>query len=139
MAHLVTLEDTDDTSTDSRHEKARTEEMIVDPEVIDGFATGLYTIHSSSGSTYTVDLDTRPPCNCPDMEYNAPENGCKHFQRVQMMLDETPLPAPDESAEDYLAMLADARTDLLDALDSHEERAATLTHLVGAAENALDS
>jgi hypothetical protein len=142
MAHLVTLDKTDDNSTDSasRREKARTEEMVVIPEMTtDGFATGLYDVHSGSGSAYTVDLDAVIPCDCPDMEYNSPENGCKHSQRVQIMVDETPLPAPDEPAEDYLAALADARDNLLDSLEFHDERVATLNYLVEAADNALDN
>jgi hypothetical protein len=97
----------DDENDDKRSYRARVEQMLVVPETNDeNNCVGLYTVVSQSGEEYLVDLDSREsPCTCPDMQYNFPENGCKHRQRVQLMVESTALPAPDEPADKYDAVL----------------------------------
>lgn len=101
-------------SAERRTYRARTEPMLVVPETYpakrhkigggpfeEGEATGIYTVFSSSGSEYEVDLAERA-CTCPDMQENPPETGCKHFRRVALMVDgDQPLPARGEDARGY--------------------------------------
>lgn len=86
--------------------RARTERMVVIPQIdADGDCIGIYDVHSQSGKTYVVDITQPGRCDCPDMQYNEPESGCKHRRRVAMMFRETDLPRPGENADDYMAAL----------------------------------
>jgi len=108
-----------------RSHKARTEEMVVIPHVDpDGYCIGMYDVLSASGSVYTVDLENQHACECPDEQYNRPEEGCKHRKAVALRIQETPLPAPDDDAAAYfdalgemLSRLQRRRARLLDQID----------------------
>lgn len=62
------------TATDDRIERALTEFMAVRRE-----AAGLYTVRTSSGGEYAVDLGENR-CTCPDFRHRG--RFCKHLFRV---------------------------------------------------------
>lgn len=98
--------------SDSRRTvRARQDRMVVVPESdADGLCTGLYHVFSVNDHYHV--LAEEPACNCPDMEWNNPENGCKHSRRVRMMFDETSLPRRDESVVPYARDLRNLRQNL---------------------------
>jgi hypothetical protein len=103
--------------------RARTERMAVLPQTDENGDATIYTVHSASGKTYTVDLEARDRCTCPDMIHNQPEGGCKHRRRVAIEIDETGLAAPgqpvDEDRRDaVLRRLENERTRLMDELET---------------------
>jgi len=103
--------------------RARTERMAVLPEADENGDATIYEVYSASGKTYTVDLDARDRCTCPDTIHNQPEGGCKHRRRVAIEIDETGLAAPgqpvDEDRRDaVLRRLENERTRLMDELET---------------------
>ena len=75
-----------------RSDRARMQPMVVIPRHDDQWtAIGIYDVFSSSGKRYVVAPD-KGECNCKDMEFNRPAEGCKHLQRVRLMLTNTSLP-----------------------------------------------
>jgi hypothetical protein len=61
-------------------------------------ADGLFLVVGESGKEYTVDVWNRA-CDCPDMEYNNPDGGCKHIRRCEFESGIRPIPtAIDRSA-----------------------------------------
>lgn len=129
MALDATLSGTDE-PTDDRAKRARNEPMLVVPETDPGGeCIGLYAVSTGSASTYTVDL-TDGRCDCPDMQHNQPEGGCKHWRRVALAVEETSLPAPGEVADGYNAALDDMRDAALSELAEVNVRAATLRYFV---------
>lgn len=99
---------------DRRTARAQREPMLVVPHTdVNNVAVAMYDVFSASGSHYAVDLESpTTPCTCPDMQQRNPEHGCKHVRRVRMLIDETPLPAPHEDADDYDAFLGDMVGDI---------------------------
>lgn len=96
-----------------RSVRARTENMVVVPHTDgEGVCVGMYEVRSESGSQYTVDLDRERGCTCPDAQYNAEGERCKHRKRVAMTVTETDCPAPGQHIGDYEATLADVRRSL---------------------------
>ena len=55
------------------------------------FVPDMYHVFSEAGTEYTVDVRTGA-CDCPDAEYRAPPEGCKHLRRVRMERSERPIP-----------------------------------------------
>lgn len=119
--------------------RARTERMVVVPEVgSNETAIGLYTVHTESTATYTVELGEIGDCDCPDAIHRDPDGGCKHYRRVRMLVETTPLPGPGEPAADYAAALAETHRDLERELSATLSTVRTLTVLAEAADDALD-
>jgi hypothetical protein len=90
------------TSDGRRWVRAVTEQMLVVPETTrDGETTSRFRVFSESGSEYLTDLnDPQRPCDCPDMKHNAPENGCKHLRRVELLRSDPAVPLPDATGDD---------------------------------------
>ena len=98
--------------------RARTENMVVVPETdAEGVCTGIYEVHSESGSTYTVVIDQPRCCNCPDTEYRDAPN-CKHRRRVALEISNNGCPAPGEEMGEYADRLDDLRESLKEELDT---------------------
>lgn len=92
------------TEMERRTLRARTDAMLVVPRADPGGeCIGMYDVFSASGSWYVVDLAAagEQVCDCPDAEHNRPDRGCKHYRRIKLAIDETPLPAPSESTSPY--------------------------------------
>ena len=119
--HPATLPPSDDLDIEypPRAKRARREQMLVLPMTENEQATGTYTVHKASGSTYEVDLPTGT-CECPDHQDGG--SRCKHLRRTAMAVTETPLPAPGQGTAAYyqahlwelrgaFAMLADQVSD----------------------------
>lgn len=114
---------------DKRAYRARTERMVVVPEAdVDAACTGLYRVYSQSGKTYVVD-SVQSRCDCPDMKHNDPDGGCKHVKRVEMMLNETSLPAPGEETTAYMDALGDLRERIQQELSELRNREVVLERL----------
>lgn len=111
------------TDADARTRRAIEQDMVVIPgRGADGVATGMYDVHSQSGSTYIVDLagdEDRPRCDCPDVAHNDPEDGCKHARRVQFLVDKTALPEQGESADEYMDQLGALEASLNARRENH--------------------
>ncbi|GGM64036.1 hypothetical protein J2752_000482 [Halarchaeum rubridurum] len=45
---------------------------------------GFWTVYNSEGVARTVDPDAAV-CDCEDMQYNDPPEGCAHVRRVEMI------------------------------------------------------
>ncbi|WP_435320292.1 hypothetical protein [Haloarchaeobius sp. TZWSO28] len=75
---------------DPRTRRALTEEMVV----AFGDIGPRYEVHSQSGRTYTVDLESKT-CSCPDAEKRAPKGGCKHYRRVLFACEAGLVPGPE--------------------------------------------
>ena len=100
------------TGDERRAVRARSESMVVVPQTApDGTCTGMYDVHSQSGTHYTVILDYERGCDCPDTEYNAARN-CKHRRRVAMTINEAGCPAPGQNVGDYGDTLRKVRRQL---------------------------
>ena len=100
------------TGDERRAVRARSESMVVVPQTApDGTCTGMYDVHSQSGTHYTVILDYERGCDCPDTEYNDARN-CKHRRRVAMTITETECPAPGQDIGDYGDTLREVRQQL---------------------------
>lgn len=111
------------TSDERRAVRARSENMVVVPQVDDdGICIGMYDVHSQSGEHYVVVLDHEQGCDCPDTKYNSAEN-CKHRRRTAMTITETDCPAPGQPLGDYEDTLGAVRARL------EEERAELLGEL----------
>ena len=82
----------------SRAKRARREQMLVLPVTENEQATGTYTVHKASGSTYEVNLPAGT-CECPDHQGGG--SRCKHLRRTAMAVTETPLPAPGQATAAY--------------------------------------
>ena len=107
--------------------RARKARMVVIPDADrDGICTGLYTVVTSGGE-YTVDLESQHACTCPDTQYNAPENGCKHRKRVAMQVNETTCPPRGESVVPFARGLRALRSEL------REEKSYLEKHVLKAA------
>lgn len=76
--------------TDSRTERARTEEMDVSL-LRKG---GVYEVQSASGNTYEVNVASKT-CTCPDFTKRQPSGGCKHLRRVDSEIRNGAVPRPD--------------------------------------------
>ena len=88
----------------TRAERARHEQMEVEAILEDGVATGKYTVHSESESTYTVDLtdpdaEVQDKCTCVDSSVNKAR--CKHQRRVSLEILNGGLIAPGKQAFEY--------------------------------------
>lgn len=97
------------TSDQRRSARAVTERMVVLPRVRDdGTATGMYDVLAESRNGYVCDL-VEGAGNCPDQEYNEPENGCKHLRRVRLLqnLPDVRFPGEGDDVADYAARLAE--------------------------------
>jgi len=73
-------------STNKRTKKAATEHMAI----WSMRGKGLFGVHNADSSDtemdhYFVDL-VQGMCNCRDMQWNDPENGCKHLRRVELVI-----------------------------------------------------
>lgn len=75
-------------------------------------ADDLYSVHSGSGNSYTVDLRGRPACDCPDFQ-NRDVN-CKHIRRCYFATGKVAI-----SAEYNLDALDDM---LLDRVENGDAR-----------------
>ena len=110
-------------NADSRDCKARTENMVVVPEVDDlGYCVGGYTVHSESGKEYTIEWDGqggREDCECMDMKMNKPRDGCKHIRRIGFGMYEGRLPKPDRKADEYMDWLKQTQTVLAETLEDY--------------------
>ena len=114
---------------DQRVRRAREEPMVVIPGVdANGYATGLYDVLSTSGKSYTVDMEAKHArCECPDYQYNVPEGGrCKHICRVAIEITECDLPGPGEPVpEGYIDDKRDAletqAAELIDVLQTTQD------------------
>lgn len=84
---METTTATDEKRTDRRTIRAARESMTIVPEV-----PGMYRVYSGSKpSEYVVDV-IEGVCECEDYRFNAPEEGCKHIQRVEMEIGEREIP-----------------------------------------------
>jgi len=59
---------------------------------------GLFWVFSEDGTPHTVD-GPLGACDCKDMQYNNPEDGCKHIRRVELLTGKRPI-APLLLADD---------------------------------------
>lgn len=110
--------DSDDSvEPETRAYRARNERMVVVPrEDNHEVCIGLYDVVTTGGS-YVVD-GVDGVCDCPDMEYNRPDDGCKHVRRVAYMLERTSLPGEGEDSAGY----NDALNQLHESLSSEIAR-----------------
>lgn len=66
-------------------------------------APGLYSVFSGSGNEYTVNVDGKPACTCPDFERRDDVAACKHIRRVRLETGKVAIPAQfDQTAMDDL-------------------------------------
>ena len=110
FADVADASDLDD-GGDRRAYRAHTEDMLALPKVDTGDCTGVYQVHSQSGKTYVVDVESGA-CNCPDAVHNSPENGCKHARRVAIEISDGVLPAPGEDVEPFFESLTDRMAEI---------------------------
>ena len=87
--------DMGDTATspqfDERAAKALTESLsVLDSRTFNHLRNEEFLVVSPTG-TYTVDAIAET-CTCPDALHRAPEQGCKHLQRVAFARGERPIP-----------------------------------------------
>ena len=66
--------------------RAAEEAMVVVP-----IAPGMYEVYSGTQAKYLVDV-VEGACECDDMYWNDPEDGCKHVRRVRQTLGLDPIP-----------------------------------------------
>jgi len=119
--------------------RARTERMVVIPRInADDCCTGLYDVVSASGTTYTVGWG-KGQSECKDAMFNNPEHGCKHRRRVEMMVEEAQLPAPNEDASEYLSLLESTFDDLLTERERLLEELELLNHFISEVEDSPDT
>lgn len=93
-----------ESSIDKRTKKAASEKMAIAPMP----GSGLFEVHNADSersdrrdSTYLVEIG-EPMCTCEDMQWNNPENGCKHIQRVEMTLGIKNIPENAQNVDDML-------------------------------------
>jgi len=79
-----------------RDVRAAAETMTIYPE-----APGLWSVTTSSGSEHTVDANLEA-CTCSDMEYRAPDEGCKHIRRVEIVLEERTVPPTLDDVDEQI-------------------------------------
>jgi len=84
---------TENRRIDRRTERALSECMTVLPDHGPARdAPGLFVvIGENENGEYLVDTRTGS-CDCEDMQYRAPEGGCKHLRRVRVLTGDRPLP-----------------------------------------------
>ena len=71
-----------------REVRALTERLIV----LDRDAPGLFTVYSEEGIGYTVDIQDGGACTCPDVQFNDPEEGCKHQHAARFLAGDREIP-----------------------------------------------
>ncbi|MFC7044317.1 hypothetical protein ACFQH6_20630 [Halobacteriaceae archaeon GCM10025711] len=71
---------------DERDVRAAGEYLFVDETALD-----LYHVYSEDGRQHLVDFRTGM-CTCEDAQYRTPEDGCKHYRRVEMQLGQRSIP-----------------------------------------------
>lgn len=126
----------DEAEADPRTVRSRTEMMVVIPRVDDAeMSIGLYDVLTNGGE-YVVDPIDRL-CECPDFEYNHPEDGCKHIRRVDFQLDAGILPAADEDAAEYIDALRRLHGDLSAEIGELRDRLRALEDLTTAFEREM--
>ncbi len=81
-----------------RDVRAATESMYVDledradtTEITVEEADEMAIVHSEDGTPHVVNYGGVAG-DCPDMQYNEPNGGCKHIRRAQMATGEKPVP-----------------------------------------------
>lgn len=120
-----------DRDLDDRTRRSREERMVVIPQTDDHTTCiGLYDVITTGGSYLVDGVDS--VCDCPDMEYNNPEQGCKHVRRVRYMVANTELPGEGDDADDYLDALQLLHGDI-------SREVAELRDRLRAAEDILDA
>ncbi len=83
--------DTTSSQFDERAAKALTESLsVLDAQTFNHLRNEEFLVVSPTG-TYTVDAIAET-CTCPDALHRAPEQGCKHLQRVAFARGERPIP-----------------------------------------------
>lgn len=88
--HPLTTDNAQIEHLESRTQRALAEAM----HVTLAEACGRYTVHSSSGRYYRVDV-VEETCTCPDFQHEPPAGGCKHLRRVDMEIRAGKVPTPD--------------------------------------------
>ena len=78
----------DETLSD-REIRALTERLVV----LGRDAPGLFTVFSEEGTEYTVDIHDGGACTCPDVEFNDPEDGCKHQHVARFLAGDRDIPS----------------------------------------------
>lgn len=81
---------TDTSETESCIEK-RTRRAATESMTIVALGRGEYKVYSGTRNAYVVDV-IEETCECADAEYNHPDDGCKHRQRVEMELGQREIP-----------------------------------------------
>ena len=71
-----------------REIRALTERLVLDRD-----APGLFAVFSEEGTGYTVDIHDGGACTCPDVEFNDPEDGCKHQHAARFLAGDRDIPS----------------------------------------------
>ena len=71
-------------STSPRIESGRFERAVTEAMTVERVADRFYEIHSQSGNTYEIDLQTGA-CTCPDCQQRGDQYVCKHAIRASLV------------------------------------------------------
>ena len=71
-------------STSPSIESGRFERTVTEAMTVERVADRFYEIHSQSGSTYDIDLQTGA-CTCPDCQQRGDQYVCKHTIRASLV------------------------------------------------------
>ena len=71
-------------STSPSIESGRFERAVTEAMTVERVADRFYEIHSQSGNTYEIDLQTGA-CTCPDCEQRGEQYVCKHAIRASLV------------------------------------------------------
>ena len=72
------------TSTSPSIESGRYTRAITENMTVERVAERFYEVHSQSGNTYEIDLQTGA-CTCPDCEQRGEQYVCKHAIRASLV------------------------------------------------------
>ncbi len=72
-----------------REVRALTERLVI----LDRDAPGLFTVYSEEGTRYTVDIQNGGACTCPDVQFNDPDEGCKHQHAARFLAGDREIPS----------------------------------------------
>ena len=71
-------------STNPSIESGRFERAVTEAMTVEQIADRFYEVHSQSGSTYEIDLQTGA-CTCPDCQQRGEQYVCKHTIRASLV------------------------------------------------------